>query len=99
MTKLHSKFRRYPLAATWRRKRNDWHLTAGGHSVAHIIVTEDGWLSVIRDLPDHGWHAVDFHTLKQGKACLERWWATHDTFAAFERYLAPERIRLRCALP
>ena len=79
----------YRSAVLWHRHRAEWHLTASGTTVAKLVPNEGLWLSLIWDLPSHGWHAVDFGTLAHAKACIAQWWATRTTDRAFTAYSKP----------
>lgn len=81
----------YPRrAASWRRIGDRWYLVAGHRTVACLLPTSCGWLSSGLAPPSNGWNAVDFLTLQQGKACIERWWAMHHTFRQFEHHTVAE---------
>lgn len=62
----------------WRKVDTDWHFLVHNNRVAKLSPVVDGnsrrWLSEIDPhLPDHGWHAVDFQTLDNGKYAMEQW--------------------------
>jgi hypothetical protein len=77
MTDIHSLHR-----PQWRIDGAEWHLIVGNRSVAKLIPNFDPahprcrWLSIIdgADMPEHGWHAVDFTDLDIAKSDLEQWW-------------------------
>ena len=66
----------------WAQVGEDWHMLIGNKSVARLIpVSEENfphihWLSVMdsNDYEDHGWHAVDFETLRIAMYDIEQWW-------------------------
>jgi hypothetical protein len=77
----------YRRTPTWRRVGINWHLVVMAQTVARLIHTPEGWLSVGLLEPSNGWCAVDFHTLAQGKAALSRWWARRNSYCAFEQHM------------
>lgn len=62
----------------WRHRADGWALFRGKQELAQLVLNLDPtygllWLSHIWDYDDHGWHAVDFRELSDGKVALEEW--------------------------
>lgn len=70
----------------WKRIQHVWHLTVDGVTVARVVHHPFGYLSHINRPDCNGWHAADFTSLAQAKACMLRWWASHATDHAFARH-------------
>lgn len=78
-----------PKHATWVQVGRAWQLRTAYRTVAELVPNGSacGWLSLIWEDAECGWHAVDFLNLVQAKACILRWWGAYRSDRNRGRYM------------